>query len=63
MLNYKSYCWVMCSPNGELIGNLEFLVFETSYVNKQDTQQTRQAMYYNVILRRVRAATVAVEKQ
>ena len=62
MLNYKPYCWVMCSLNGELLGNFEFLGFETPYENKQDTQQTRQAVYYNVTLRRVHATNVALGK-
>jgi len=36
---------------------------EISFVRQQRYVSTRQAMYYNVILRRVRVTIVNVEKQ
>jgi hypothetical protein len=62
MVNYNPYCWVMCSPNSELLGDFKFLGFEAPYENKQDgQQQDRQCTY--VTSRRIRATVIVVEMQ
>ena len=63
MVIYNPDCWIMCSLNSELLGNLKYLWFETSYENKQDIEQHDRQCTYNGTSMRVRVTVVSVEKR